>query len=231
MRILLLTMTLLAAAAAPAFGQTAVAPPPPPPEGPIHIVTYVETAPGSVDVAAAALRAYREATRKETGATRLDVYVETTRANRFLINETWSDFAAYDTHRKASHLAEALKNGHLAPPDSRAHTEWSMGPATTPSASAVFAFTHIDVSPPQLAGLQEILKPLIEKSRADKGNLRFDLLQGLLPRRNHQTLAEAWTSQADFVAHQDAAYAVDFRDKLGPLLGALYDQRLYRLVP
>jgi quinol monooxygenase YgiN len=225
-----LCLAALAMTSLPASAQTPAAAPPPPPEGQIHIVTYVETNPAWMKDAEGALRNYRDATFKEQGAINIAIYQETTRSNRFVVNEAWKDFAAYDTHAKSSKLADALKAGHLAPPDSRAHTEWSVTELRGPSPDAVALFTHIDVSPPQLAGLQEILKPYIEKTRADKGMLRFDLLQGVLPRKNHQTLAESWASEADFSAHQVSAHAIEFRDRLGPLLGALYDQRIYKLL-
>ncbi len=215
----------------PALAQTPAPAPTPPPVGPVDVVTYVETAPDWANNAMDALRAYRDATLKEDGALRIGLYRETTRQNRFVVEELWRDVYAQEAHAKSTALAEALRAGHLAPPDRRPHTEWNVATSDqTPAPDALFVFTHIDVSPPQLAALQTILTPYLEKSRTDKGALRFDLAQGLLPRRNHQTLAESWASEADFLAHQRSPHAVDFRDKLGPLLGALYDQRLYRLV-
>lgn len=225
---LCLATLAMTATVAPAAAQTPATAPAP--EGQIHIIAYVETNPTWERKAIGVLRDYATASAKEPGAVRLDVFEETTRPNRFVIDEVWHDFDAYQAHAKASKLAEALKPGHLAPPDTRAHTEWSVGPAAAPKPGALRAFTHIDVSPPQLAALQQILTPYIEKSRTDKGAARFDLLQGIAPRKNHQTLAEAWASEADFRAHQASAHAIEFRDRLGPLLGALYDQRLYKLV-
>lgn len=211
---------------APARAQT---PPPAPPDGRIHVIAYVETNPGATAKTIAALRAYRDATLKEPGAEGARLYREIGRQNRFVVDETWASAATQSAHGGPAKLAEALKNGHLAPADIRAHTEWSMGPQPQATgAAALFAFTHIDVGPPNLPALQDILKTYLAKSREDKGLLRFDLLQGLAPRLNHETLAEAWTSEAAFRDHQAAAHAVEFRDKLGPLLGALYDQRLYR---
>ncbi len=231
MRITLATLCLaVVAMTGAATAQTPAAAPPPPPEGRIHVVTYVETNPAWLKQAIAALRDYRAATGKEAGALDVGVFEEIGRTNRFVIDEAWNDFSSYDARIKASKLAEALRGGHLAPPDRRVHTEWSVGPASAPTAGALYVFTHIDVGPPQLAGLQEILTPYIEKTRGDKGALRFDLLQALAPRKNHQTLAESWASEAAFRAHQASVHAVEFRDRLGPLLGALYDQRLYKLV-
>jgi len=228
MRLALAALVAAALAAVPALAQTPA--PAPIPEGRIGVVTYVETNPSSAQAAIKALRAYRDATAKEAGAASVAVYREIRRPNRFVINEAWKDFASFDAHAKASTLGSAMKAADLAPPDSRMHTDWSAAPAKPAGAGAIYVFTHIDVSPPQLAGLQAILPAFIEKSRAEKGALRVDLLQALAPKRNHQTLAETWASERDFAAHQASAHAIEFRDKLGPLLGALYDQRVYALV-
>ena len=227
MKLIFATLAATLAFASSSDAQT----PPPPPEGPIHVVAYVETQATAVASSIKHLKAYRDATLKEAGAVAVALYEETSRPNRFLVDEVWRDFAAWDAHAKAGVLASAIRNEQLAPPDVRAHTQWSVALASVPSASGFYVYTHIDVAPPQLARLQEILKPYLEQSRGDAGAIRFDLLQGLLPRRNHQTLAEAWKSEADFRTHQASPHARAFRDELGPLLGALYDQRFYRRLP
>jgi quinol monooxygenase YgiN len=218
---------------------------PPPPAGRISLVTYLETDPARVKEAIAALGACREATRKEAGAIRVDVYQEISRPNRFLIDELWKDFAAYDAHVKASKLADGLKAGLLAPPDIRPQTDWSVADARkAPGANDLYVFTHLDVHPPYLADLEALLRPYVEKSRGDKGAERFEALQGLPTpaeqllgdrspvkhRKNHMTLVEAWASEADFRAHEASAHALEFRTKVAPLVGAQFDQRLYQLV-
>jgi len=37
-----------------------------------------------------------------------------------------------------------------------------------------------------------------------------------------------WKSRAALEAHEGAAHRARFRDTLAPMLGALYDERLYR---
>ena len=235
---LALALSFNAAAQTPTAPPPAAAPapaappaPPAPPVGPIHAVSYIEASPESAAKAAGALRAYRAATAKEAGAVRVEIYQETTRPNRFVVDEDWREIAAYEAHAKISKLAETLQAGHLAPPDIRVHATWWTPPAPKGNAAAAYyGFTHIDVSPPRLAELEAMLKPFVEKSHLQAGAMRFDILQGAAPKRNHLTLAEAWSSEAAFRAHQNSAAAVEFRDRLGPILGALYDQRLYKLL-
>jgi quinol monooxygenase YgiN len=52
-----------------------------------------------------------------------------------------------------------------------------------------------------------------------------------LPNRlNHFAVIETWRDRQTLEAHQAAAHTRDFRTKLAPMAGALYDERLYRLV-
>jgi hypothetical protein len=43
-------------------------------------------------------------------------------------------------------------------------------------------------------------------------------------------VVEAWRGQRAYDARGSAAPQRTFRDKLGPMLGALYDERLYRII-
>ena len=47
-------------------------------------------------------------------------------------------------------------------------------------------------------------------------------------RANHFTVIEMWADPKAYEAHVLASHTRQFRDKLGPMLGALYDERLYR---
>jgi quinol monooxygenase YgiN len=57
--------------------------------------------------------------------------------------------------------------------------------------------------------------------------LRFDVLQQSA-RTNHFEMVEIWNSPEAQDAHEISPGNRDFRAKLAPLLGALYDQRVYR---
>jgi quinol monooxygenase YgiN len=43
-------------------------------------------------------------------------------------------------------------------------------------------------------------------------------------------VVEAWKDQKAYDASRAADPQRQFRDKLGPMLGALYDERLYRVI-
>jgi quinol monooxygenase YgiN len=62
------------------------------------------------------------------------------------------------------------------------------------------------------------------------GNLRFDVLLRVPGAGNHFTIVEGWRDRRAFDASLTAASTRDFRQKLTPLEGALYDQRLYHTV-
>ena len=118
----------------------------------------------------------------------------------------------------------------LAPADIRPHRPYDLKAAGAIEASDLVVLTHIDVPPPSLPALEDLYRPFMAASRAEQGAKRFDLLQSP-SRPNHFTLVECWASPSSAQAHAIAAHTLAFRKKLTPLLGALYDQRVYRLVP
>ena len=66
-------------------------------------------------------------------------------------------------------------------------------------------------------------------SRKDKGSVRFELLQDL-SRKNHFSIVEVWESQAAFDIHLEAAHSKQFREKLQPMLGSPFDERLHSIM-
>jgi quinol monooxygenase YgiN len=206
---------------------------PPQAGGPVHVVTYLDLATGSAAQGMQQLRQYRDAARKQAANIGVDVYQEIGRAGRFAVREAWRDGAALEANGKAAHstqLAAGLKSLQRAPADPRVHDGYSVGSGSAAAGPAsVYVLTHVDVTPPQLPGLEPLLKQLAEASRKEPGAILFDVLQQA-SRKNHFTVAEGWQTGKAFEAHGAADAARQFRDKLGPMLGALYDQRVYRLV-
>ena len=72
-------------------------------------------------------------------------------------------------------------------------------------------------------------KAQAEAARKDDGNLRYDVLQWD-GHANHFTLVEVWRDRKAFDASVTTPQNKQFRDKLTPLEGALYDERLYQAV-
>jgi quinol monooxygenase YgiN len=219
-------------ASASAFAAAPAAPPPI--VGPVFVVSYVEIVAANVPEGLPALRAYRDASAKEPGATGVQIYREDGMPSRFVLFETWRDQAAYDAHLKApsvADLAMKLRPIQSAPPHMIAHRGFSVGPAPTAALppNTVYVFTHVDVPPPQVEALNRHYGPYVTASRRDRGMLRFDVVQNAA-RSNHFTVVEAWAGATNFDAHKAAVHTRTFRDRIHPLLGALYDERIYRIV-
>ena len=86
--------------------------------------------------------------------------------------------------------------------------------------------SHVDVPPPRKDEVIAALNPLAEQSRKGPGNLRFDVWQQT-SRPNHFTVVEAWKDQKAYDARGSAPPQRTFRDKLGPMLGALYESGFF----
>jgi quinol monooxygenase YgiN len=200
---------------------------------PIHVATYIEVAAASAKDGEALLTQYRDTSRKETGNMRTELGREIGRPNRFVLLEIWKDQATLDAHGKSSGTTafrEKLKAMHGAPYDERIHNAFNVGPSDAVGAKrGIIVVSHVDVPPPKKDEVIAALNPLAEQSRKGAGNLRFDVWQQS-SRPNHFTVVEAWKDQKAYDARGSAAPQRQFRDKLGPMLGALYDERLFRSV-
>jgi quinol monooxygenase YgiN len=86
---------------------------------------------------------------------------------------------------------------------------------------------HVDVAPNTQA--PQLLARLAELSRAEQGNLRFDVLQHA-QRGNHFTVVEHWRNEAALDEHVAAGHAREYRDALQPLTGSPLDERVYTAI-
>ena len=87
--------------------------------------------------------------------------------------------------------------------------------------------THVDVPPPRREETEALLRALVEPSRQEDGNVRYDVFQQLTPRTNHFTVFAIWSDVHAFGSHEAKPHTRAFREALGPMLGAPYDERLY----
>jgi quinol monooxygenase YgiN len=92
--------------------------------------------------------------------------------------------------------------------------------------AAIYVVTHIDLMPNFIAEGTPLLKQFAADSRNDKGSVRFELL-GEPTRKNHFTVVSVWENQAAFEAHLEAEHTRKFREKLQPMLGSPFDERLH----
>lgn len=194
--------------------------------------TYIEVGPVLAKVGAAGLRAYREAARKEQTAIIFDVFERVEQPNQFVVLGAWADQKAFETHvagEASKKLNEKFATLLASPADTRTHTGLAATPARV-GKDPVIVVTHIDVLPAEKDNAANALEQLSDGSRKQTGNLRFDVWRET-GRPNHFTLVEAWASTGAFNVHQMQKDTREFRNKVAPMLGALYDERLYKVMP
>lgn len=202
--------------------------------GPVYIVTYFEVAPSAAAQSGGIARQFVEASRKEAGNNEFDIFEEVDRPSRFAILEAWRDKQAADGHNSGPAVTafrDKLKPLLIGGFGVRPHGELSVAaPAKAqPPRDALYILTHVDVFPTFKDQAVELVKAQAVSARKDGGNARYDVLQWD-GHPNHFTLVEVWRDRKAFDASIVTPQNKEFRDKLTPLEGALYDERLYRTV-
>jgi len=200
--------------------------------GPGYVVSYIEVAPSAQTPARALLRNLRDASRKEAGNSSFDILQRIDRPQHFVVLEIWKDAKAQADHAAADNtkqVSDKLKPLLVAPYDERPLFAFATGPSKSPGARSIYAITHVDfVGAKKDEGLAA-LRQLSAESVKQAGVQRYDVLQQT-NKPNHITLVEIWRGKAALEAHERADATRKFRESLLPIGGALYDQRLYRLV-
>ena len=197
----------------------------------IYGVTTLDVAPDAASQGVALLRQYRDGALKQAGNTGVTLLQEVAWPNRFAIYEGWKDQAAYDANEKAAHSAELrdkLKPIAGVPYDRREYHVIAVGPSQ-PAAGAdtVYMHLHLDVFPPGIDATLAAAKAVAQAARKGEGNLRYDVVRSVKPPQSHTTFLAAWQNRKAFEAYENSAYARQFRDTVGPLLGSPFDDRLY----
>jgi quinol monooxygenase YgiN len=197
----------------------------------VYVATYVEVMPNAAASGAALLKDYRGASAKEDGNLRADALQEIDRPNRFVIVEAWRDKAAFDAHGQSAgtlKFRDNLKPIADAPYDERVNGALYVTAGKSQSQpGAVYVVTHVDVIPPGKDDCMAALKAMSTDTANDSGNISYAALQQA-NRGNHFTVVEAWADRKAQDDHAMAAHTRAFREKLTPIAGALYDERLYK---
>jgi len=202
-------------------------------DGPTYLMTYVEVVPSANARAIAAMKEYRDASRKEPGAMYADIYQEQGQSHRFVLSEIWENRGAAATHAHAAATAtllEKLQPIELGPVDIRIHQAHSVTPPKASSANDIVVISHIDVAGGNTQNLINAMAPLIEASRKDSGMVRYEILDEVPAHANHFRSFEEWSSLAAFEAHNRAPHVQAYRRTVLQWLGTPYDQRKYTLV-
>jgi quinol monooxygenase YgiN len=196
-----------------------------------YLVTYVEVMPNAVASALPLLKKYRDAVFHEDGNLRAEVLQELDRPNRFAIVEAWRDKAALDAHSQTvntTQFRDKLKPVEDAPYDERINNALYVAQGKNESQTgAVYVVTHVDVIPPGKDDCMAALKAMSVDTASDPGNISYEVLQQA-NRGNHFTVLEMWTNRKSLDGHAMAAHTREFRGKLTPVAGALYDERFYK---
>jgi quinol monooxygenase YgiN len=197
----------------------------------VYLATYVEVMPSAVAPGIALLKQYRDASFKEEGNLRAVALAEIERPNRFVVVEAWRDKAALEAHGQSAatlKFRDKLKPIANAPYDERINTALYVTQGKNESQSgAIYVLTHVDVIPAGKDDCMAALKAMSVDTAADAGNISYEVLQQA-NRGNHFTVIEAWTDRKALDAHAMAAHTRAFREKISPVAGALYDERIYK---
>ena len=197
----------------------------------IYGVTALDVAPGAASQGLALLKQYREGALKQAGNTGVILLQEADWPNRFVIYDAWKDQAAYDANETAAHSAELrakLASMGGAPCDRRDYRVISVGPAQAAAGGdTVYMQLHLDVFPAGIEATLAAERAVAEAARKGDGNLRYDVVRSVKPPLSHTTVLAAWQNRKAFESYENSAYARQFRDAVGPLLGSPFDDRLY----
>ena len=204
----------------------------------VYLTTYIEALPydalSAQSGAALALERYRDSSRREAGNLRFDVLVELGRPNRFVIIQAWRNAEALDAHDQgdgAAKYRQAIGPMLSAPPDIRNNAALVLDSEPHENRpGALYVVTHVDVTPDHEDDCVALLRSMSDATIKDAGNLRYDVFQQK-NRPNHFTVTEAWANRKALADHTAAAHTRAFRQQLSPMSGALYDERVYVILP
>ena len=225
-----IAMAGLVAVSSVARAQTP--PPAPDPSQPATIVVYTEVAPAKAAEAKKLILAYVAAARKADGAVQIDVGQRISDPGHFGIVEQWKSlaakqaFAQTDAYTKYRAALDPLRSAAY---DERIHNALSVGASKPASSGAILVLTHVDVVPTQVEPGTAKVKAFVEEGRNAPGNLRFDdVVQA--NRKNHFTVIETWKSQGEKNNWISSKTVRTFREELQPMGGALYDERVFKVL-
>ncbi|HEY6361179.1 MAG TPA: antibiotic biosynthesis monooxygenase [Vicinamibacterales bacterium] len=198
-----------------------------------YAVTYVSVMPTARASAVAAVKQYRDASRKQDGFVRIELFEQVGRPGNYVLVEAWKEPPAFDAHLKGAHamqFRDTLQPLRVTGYDERPYKNFSVAPATgSASGDAIHVVTHLDTVGGPQGGGPDLARKMAEASRREPGCLRFDVLQGTT-RANHFTIVETWADQKAYDAHLSAPHTKQYRETVQPVTGSPLDERVYKAV-
>jgi quinol monooxygenase YgiN len=205
----------------------------PNPSAMIYVVSYLDVVARQKAQGITMLKQFRTACAGESGNLRCEAVQRMEQQNEFAILEVWKDEQAYQAHAAGpgAQLRARLKPILASPYDERVHTGFAvLAPQPAPAGRIVYAITHVDIMPSKAGEAGPVFSQMAEAGRKEAGNGRLEVLQQLAPRTNHYTLVEIWSNKRTLENHQALPATIQYRENLQPMMGALYDERLYKIL-
>lgn len=106
------------------------------------------------------------------------------------------------------------------------------GPASAQQANTkdeIYVVNHVDVTGDHAEEASKLLQQYAADTRKDPGALRVEAAVQL-SRPNHFVVIEVWKNKQAYDAHIDAAHTKQFREKVQPMLGSPFDERLHQII-
>jgi autoinducer 2-degrading protein len=199
--------------------------------GVAYVVSYFEVVPVAKDKTIEMLRQVARQSRKDAGNLRFEVLQRINQPDQFVVLEAWKDKDAHAAHAAAGHVRQFREKLDVllrGPYDERPHTALEVGEVTAKAGkNAVFLVTHVDIVPKMKDTGVALTRELVVAGRKLTNNIRFEALtQNSRP--NHMTVVEIWTERRAVQIHSVTAHMKQYREKLLPMSGSLYDERHYR---
>jgi quinol monooxygenase YgiN len=196
----------------------------------VYAVAYLEVVPGKEKQARRLIADYVAGAKRASGVLAVDALVRSGYPQQFALLEQWQSSKSREDYA-ATPAAQQFR-GALGKIESAGIDERVQGPLYVESEKPaalppIVVMTHIDIIPTALDQGRTRIKQLVESSRHQNANLRFDVLVQA-NRANHMTLIEGWKRPADKNAESAAPGTISYRHDLLPVSGSPYDERTYR---
>ena len=177
---------------------------------------------------------YATAAKLASGNTRFEILQNIYRPSQFAILENWQNeetrktfldsTASNDFRNKLDPiLTAAYDERQQDGVDYEKDSEIDTGEGT------LYLLTHVDIGRQGVGDAETLLKNVASAARIQAGNIRFNIVVQST-RLNHFTVVEVWDSQQSYLAHSETESFKYFRHQVQPMMGSLYDERMYSLM-
>jgi len=198
---------------------------------PVFTVTYIEVLPSAIERTTRLLEDYAGTAAAESGNLRFQTLARIERPGHFAILEAWADQRARDAHAASSattRFRSALEPLLYSPYDERPSTP-VMNTSGRGGDGEVVVLTHVDFVRTGLEDGLVALEAFVDRSREQPGAVDIGVIIQA-SRTNHMTLFEVWSNLPSQEANAVAAHSLRYRNAVFEGIGALYDERRYRVL-